>query len=344
MTIDEIKARQLAGQHLTAAAEALTVTRDLCGIQAQFMTNVFHALKLRCGDGAGMDGLVKNWTLRGTVHVFAEADLPLFLAGTHYRSHDWTVPSFWNARPDWALTPARQEALSRVILDALAAGPRTREELKVLCREAGMTGAEEGSMFHPWGGGVRELCERGFLHYAPVEEKVFCLSPICSPLPEEEAELELARRYFTRFGPATVRDAQYFFRAPAAKVKGWLSALPVREARCGGRTYFYIETGADIPQNIPRCLFLAGFDQLMLGYEKKESLYLAPEHLRSIFSLAGIVSPALLLDGRVVGRWKRRGAKVQVELFSPAAPGERAAVRDAAEGLWGEETELEFEE
>lgn len=58
----------------------------------------------------------------------------------------------------------------------------------------------------------------------------------------------------------------------------------------------------------PRCLFLAGFDQLMLGYEKKESLYLAPENLRAIFNLAGIVMPPVMLDGRVVGKWKRRTA------------------------------------
>lgn len=344
MTIDEIKLRHLSGQHLLAPSDPLTAARDLCGVQAQFMGSALHALKIRSSrrDEPDTAGLVKNWTIRGTVHLFAESDLPLFLSGEHYRSDRWTAPSFWNQRADWALTPERQAYLSDVILDALAEGPRSREALKAVCREAGMTEAEEGSMFHPWGGGLRELCERGFLNYLAQEEKVLCLAPEVAPLPREEAQLELARRYFTHFGPATVHDAQYFFHTTAAQVKGWLARLPVSEAECGGRAYFHIANGADLSQSIPHCLFLAGFDQLMLGYEKKESLYLAPEHMRRIFSLAGIVSPALLLDGKVAGRWKRKGRKVQAELFAPAAPCSRAAVEEQAAALWGEGTQVIF--
>lgn len=344
MTVDEIKLRQLSGQHLLAPSDPLTAARDLCGVQAQFMGSALHALKIRASLRGEPDtaGLVKNWTIRGTVHIFAQADLPLFISGEHYRSNRWTAPSFWNRRADWALTPQRQAYLSNVILDALAEGPRAREELKAVCRAAGMTEAEEGSMFHPWGGGLRELCERGFLSYLAREEKVLCLAPEFTPLPREEAELELARRYFTHFGPATVHDAQYFFHTAAAQVKGWLARLPVSETECGGKTYFYIETGEALPQNIPQCLFLAGFDQLMLGYEKKENLYLAPEHLRRIFSLAGIVSPALLLDGNVAGRWKRKGRKAHLEPFSPIDCRSRSAIEEQAAALWGEDVQVIF--
>jgi hypothetical protein len=51
---------------------------DLCGFQAQFMANAIHSMRLRSTDfspdTAGC-GMVKNWTVRGTVHVFAESDL-----------------------------------------------------------------------------------------------------------------------------------------------------------------------------------------------------------------------------------------------------------------------------
>ena len=316
MKPEEIKIRQMTNQYLLNKGEKLTVVRDLCGIQAQFLSNAFHSLKIRCADyneNTISDGLVKNWTLRGTVHLFAEDDLPLFLHcenGQTYRSHDWSRPSFWNQRPDWTLSPARQRELSERILASLRDGPMTRENLKSACRASGMTEAEESCMFHPWGGGIRELCERGWIHSPVQEEKAYCLTPEFEPIPEETAKLELARRYFTHMAPATIHDAMYFFRTTAKQVKQWLALLPVSEVQCQGKTYYYIETGTDYRSDIPRCLFLAGFDQLLLGYEKKESLYLPQEHLRKIFNLAGIVMPSVLLNGQIVGRWKKKEHKL----------------------------------
>ena len=78
MTDRELIARRLAGQHLTAPTDALTAAGDLCGIQSQFYPQALHALRLRGGTGETED-LVKSWTLRGTLHLFPERDLPLFL-------------------------------------------------------------------------------------------------------------------------------------------------------------------------------------------------------------------------------------------------------------------------
>ena len=141
-----------------------------------------------------------------------------------------------------------------------------------------MTEAEESSMFDQWGGGIRELCERGFMNYVVQEKKAFCLSPEFTPIPEEEAKLEQARRYFTTFGPATIHDAMYYFHVSATQVKQWMKELSLKETECDGKTYYYIENGKSYNHEMPDCLFLAGFDQLLLGYEKKESLYLPTEH------------------------------------------------------------------
>lgn len=350
MTKEEIKLRQVTNQYLTEPADKLTVVRDLCGVQAQFMGNALHSLKIRCKEyeeATVKEGLVKNWTVRGTVHVFAEADLPLFMHcnnGKDYRRNEWNGYSFWNQRDKWALTPERQSFLSEVILEALGKQELTREELKSICREKGMTESEESSMFDQWGGGIRELCERGFLNYVVQEKKAFCLAQPFTPIPEEEAKLELARRYFTHMGPATIHDAMYYFHAPAKEVKQWLSKLPVLETECEGKTYFYIENDRSYVQDMPKCLFLAGFDQLMLAYEKKESLYLKPENLRAIFNLAGIVMPPLMIDGQVVGKWKLKNRKLNIELFTKPGKQDLLAVEEKAQELWGELKSIEFGE
>ena len=84
MQIDDILLLRMNRQYLFVPAEdELTVLRDLCGLQAQFYGNCLHALRLRCGKALGEDILrtsaVKMWTLRGTLHLIALDDLPLFL-------------------------------------------------------------------------------------------------------------------------------------------------------------------------------------------------------------------------------------------------------------------------
>ena len=350
MTIEEITIRQLANQHLLSPSDKLTVLHDLCGVQAQFMTNAIHSLRIRCGDfdeETVRDGLVKNWTIRGTVHVFSEDDLPLFIHcndGKDHLSKNWRGYTFWNQRGKWALAPGRQAYFSDVILASLEESELTREELKEICRQNGMTEIEESCMFDQWGGGIRELCERGFMNYVVQEKKAFCLSPAFTPILEREANLEIARRYFTHMGPSTIHDAMYYFHATAAQVKEWLSELPVTAVECDGRTYYYIENGQSYDKRIPECLFLAGFDQLLLAHEKKESLFLRPENLRAIFNLAGIVMPALMIDGEVAGKWKKKGGKLLVTPFRTLTRREKELVTETAGRLWNDAVSVNFDE
>ena len=350
MTIEEIRTRRLANQFLIEPVPRREAVRGLNGMQAQFLKNALHAIRIRSSDWdaeTAADGLVKNWTVRGTVHVFDEDDLPLFLhcsGGRDYRRNEWSGYSFWNRRDTWALTPERQKYLADAILDALKDGEKSREELKAVCRAAGMTEAEEDSMFDPWGGGIRELCERGFMQYTVTEEKRFRLTPDFVPVPEKEAKLEIARRYFTHYGPAAVHDAMYYFHAPAGEVRAWLEELPVTAETCGGRTYYSIPSAAGTGRDAPRCVFLAGFDPLMLGYEKKESFFLAQENIREIFNLAGIVMPAVLWEGLAVGRWKQRNARLTVELFRPVGEDARRDIRRTAESLWPDLKRLDIAE
>ena len=349
MTIEELKIRQLSNQYLISPSDKMTVICDLCGVQAQFMPNAMHALKIRCNDYAEdtvADGLVKNWSVRGTVHVFAESDLPLFVRcnnGETYRKNEWGGYTFWNQREKWSLTPERQKFFSDIIISAVSERPYTRDELKELCRTHGMDDGEEASIFDAWGGGIRELCERGFMHYVVQEKKAYIASPVFTPIPEETAKLEIARRYFTNMGPATIRDAMYYMGAKQAEVKRWLSELPVTSYECEGKTYYSIPNGKSYDSEIPPCLFLAGFDQLMLAYQKKESLYLPQEHLRKIFNLVGIVMPSVLLYGKVVGKWKKEKKKLTVTLFESVGTASEAVIRDTAERLWRDHSQIFME-
>ena len=327
MTLEEIKLRRLAGQHLLAPSDTETVVKDLCGVQAQFLSHALHGLSIRCTE-VNTDGLIKSWTNRGTMHLFSVDDLPLFLheGRTHFLRPVDTLES------DAYISADRKAYFADLIVDTVSKGIDEREALKAVCEKAGMTESESQSLFDPWGGTIRALCEAGRICHKVQEKKAYQLCPAFEPMAEESAQIELARRYFTHFGPATIKDAAYFFGTTQTKVKSWLKQLPVSETSLDGKSYFYIDIG--LPAGIlPDCLFLAGFDQLMLGYEKTESLFLSKEHMRGIFNLSGIVRPAILTNGTVTGWWNLKNRKLKITLFSPA---DQKLIEHTATALWSD--------
>lgn len=329
MNRDELKLLQMGGQHLLRPAEPHAVVQDLCGLQAQFLSNAMHALRIRSA-GEQTGELVKNWTIRGTMHVFAQEDLPLFLheGRSHFLRPRDTLEG------DDCITKARKRYFADLIVQSVCEGVSLREDLKAACTAAGMTEREAESVFDPWGGTIRALCESGVLCHKVQEKKAFMMCPRFEPMERSAAELELARRYFTHYGPATQQDAAYFFGTTQTRVRAWLAQLPVQALTCEGKTYYLLDRERDLPAKFPDCIFLAGFDPLLLGYEKRQSLYLPPEYLRNIFSMAGIFMPAILLHGRVAGRWKRKGRRVDVTLFRPVPAADSLIIRQTAQTLW----------
>lgn len=343
---EAVKQIRLYRQHLTDKTDKLTVVHDLNGIQAQFMVNAFHALKIRCDEklteeNFGKD-LVKNWSVRGTVHVFAKDDLPLFKFGKkRYRNTDWKGYCDYN-KQEWWMTPVRQRYWADFIVKCVADGICEREALKENCIKNGMTSKEHDTMFDQWGGGIRELCENGFLNYKVQEKKAFEICPFFEPLEEEYAELEMARRYFEHYAPATIKDTAYYFHWTQTKVKEIMKKLPIEKITVDGRDYFFLDRLAGDYPDIPDCIFLAGFDQLMLGYKKEESIFLPGEHLRGIFNLAGIVMPAILLHGRVVGRWRKKNKKMTLTMFETVAEKEKKLITNSIEAEFGEIGNVEW--
>lgn len=332
MTREELKALRLHRQHLTAPACGPDICRDLNGIQAQFLSNARHALAIRGCDGPNWNqDLVKSWTIRGTVHVFREADLPLYF---HVDRRHSPRPCD-TLEADSQLSRERKSYFADGILDALGQGEKTREELRQVCRRLGMTEGEEESVFNPWGGTLRALAEAGRIVHLVRQEKAFRLAPEFQPMEKEAAWTEILRRYFRHCGPASLHDASYFLRLSQTELRRRMQMLDLRETVVEGVSYF--DSGEMDPAAlVPECLFLAGFDPLLLSYEKRENPFLPPECLRGIFNLTGIVMPAVLLRGRVAARWKLERNTLKVLPLTALQAEALELLREAAWKLWPE--------
>lgn len=61
--------------------------------------------------------------------------------------------------------------------------------------------------------------------------------------------------------------------------------------------------------------------------------------MRDTFNLAGIVRPAILMNGTVVGWWNLKNHKLKVTMFSPA---DKKLISDTATRLWGDLKLIEY--
>ena len=338
MTTDELIRQRMARQHLTAQTDAASVCRDLIALQAQYWRNAVHALRIRSHGEPNWETFGKTWSLRGTLHLCREADLPLLLreGRTHFlRPQDKTDDVDVYLDGKLCLTAARKRHWMTRIPVMVDAGIDTREGLREVCTAEGMTENEARCVFDPWGGLLRGLCEDGVLLYRAQEEKAFRRCGAFVPLSDAEAGLELARRYFTHYAPASIKDAAQFFGVTQAVIKKWCRDLPLESHIWEGIELFSLP--CSIPNaEIPDCVFLAGFDPLLMGYDKKTNPILPQEHLRKIYNLGGIVHAPILLHGRVAGRWKQTGRRLELTPFKIMSTYDMGLVETSAHELFGD--------
>jgi hypothetical protein len=166
--------------------------------------------------------------------------------------------------------------------------------------------------------------------YALLEER----APGARILTRDEALAELARRYFQSHGPATAQDF------------AWWSGLTLTEARNGveavrskfehgsldGNTYWF--PADNLSENrIDKAWLLPNYDEYTVGYTDREAIFDAA-HRGKLGSRASILAPSLLLEGHVVGLWKRTLEKnrvvVRLAPFAELSPSETQQVRRAA--------------
>ena len=223
MQIDDILLLRMKRQYLFAPAkDEFTVLRGLCGLQAQFYGNCLHALRLRCGKAPDEDILrtstVKTWTLRGTLHLIAQSDLPIFL----YDGRSHFLRPCDTMSDDSRLSAARKRELAAIILDAAKKGCGDRKELRLICREHGMTADEEQSAFDPWGGLLRALCESGVLCHTAQQKKAFRPCQSRRPARSHAAVSDALRSRNSTGRRILLRSA------PARAAAGHRIALPAR--------------------------------------------------------------------------------------------------------------------
>ena len=158
-------------------------------------------------------------------------------------------------------------------------------------------------------------------------------APGARRLEREEALAELARRYFQSRGPATVKDFRWWIGMSLgdARLAIELAGDALESRVVEGETYWMTpgkspRTGNGVVRLLP------AFDEYLVGYADRSAV-LDPRFLKRVNAGGGMLRPAVVVDGQVVGTWVRTiekgGVGVKVSYFTGPRRAQVAAVNRA---------------
>ena len=188
---------------------------------------------------------------------------------------------------------------------------------------------------------ISRLAQEGIICFGAREGKqqTFALldewAPKAKKMARDEALAELARRYFTSHGPATLQDFIWWSGLRTAEARAGLEMVKphlVQEVN-DGQTYWLASSMPEAKYASPTAYLLPAFDEYTVAY-KDRSAVLNPLHAKQVNTGNGIFFPTIVIDGQIVGTWKRTLKKSAVVItpssFARLNEGETRAFAAAA--------------
>ena len=333
--------RSVLNRQLLLERSSLSIPRALeriAGLQTQYAPSGYIGLWSRV-DGFQRGDLtralerkrvIQATLMRGTIHMVSARDYPLLAAGIARFNREW-----WQRQSRRSGLDARSfKDLIPHVVEALAAGPRRRDELIAVVESAGFPKELWGGLgfwlpmvrVPPSGTWERRRADR----YALSET---WLGP---EIPSEEHGVEhLIRRYLRGFGPASLEDAANW----AGVTQSTLAAVAERM----GLRQFHDEEGETLvdlprvtlpPADTPAPVRFLGTWEAILLVHARRSRVLSEDHRGEVFSTKNPHSvPTFLVDGSVAGTWRFQDGTVEVTPFEPLPGAVRAEVEEEAARL-----------
>ena len=331
-----LASRRLYNQGIAQSrfTSALEVVSWLGAVQAQDYPAAKWAVGLRLPGSSLAAGeaavarreIVRTWALRGTLHLLAAAELRWLLGlvgpgmvarqASYHRRQGLDTDTF--------------DRSDRLMQAALQGGNSlTRMEMAAAMNDGGVATPGLRLNFLLYRAALQGLICQGELRG---KQETFVLLeewlPPVPPLGPQQALAELARRYFTSRGPATLKDFTWWCGLPAAQARAGLELVQdeLAQRELNGQVYWQAPTSPAAHPS-PSLRLLPAFDEYLIGYSDRNAV-LDPQHIKEVYG-GNVFNPTIVVDGQVSGTWKRSLRKGTVEVaaqpFAPFSPGEKAA-------------------
>jgi hypothetical protein len=308
--------QQIAGAKCERPPEIVSL---LGAVQCQDYLGALWAIGLRSVNSIEADiekaietrTIIRTWPMRGTLHFVAPADVgwmlelltPPVIAASRRRQQQLELDD---------KTLARCRAL---FAKALQGRQLTRNGMYSLLEDAHIsTGSQRG--YHI----LWRLAQEGIICFAAREgrQPTFALldewvKP-AKKLKREEALAELTKRYFIGHGPATLQDFAWWSGLKISEAKAGLEMVASSLRKETNAIYWTSPESTASPADIPMACLLPGFDEYILGYTDRSAV-LDPQHAQKLIpDNNGRFLSTMIMNGRVVGTWRRVLSKKAVVL------------------------------
>jgi hypothetical protein len=339
IAIDRLYSQQIACSKLKTPAE---VVSWLVAVQAQDYPGAKWSLGLRLPGSHQTDieqalaekSILRTWMVRGTLHFVTATDIrwmlsllaPRLIAGSmrRYKELELDEPTLAHS--------------NTILAKALQNGEQlTRTELFTILERNGLAARAQRGIFMLQRASLDGLiCQSVMRGRDPVFLALDDSIPPTKTMTKDEALAELAQRYFTSRGPATLQDFGWWGGLLATDAKAGLEAVKsqfVQEIR-EGQTYWHRASEPKIPAGLARLYLLPGFDEYLLGYKDRTASLTEPRY-KKLTPLNGMFPATIVIDGQVVGTWNRTLAKHSVTIlpnpFTELTPGDYQDLAVAAQ-------------
>lgn len=336
LTWSGVTARRMARHALAARATDLgpaDVAGVICGAHAQVMSAAELSIGRRVAGATRVDvqralwvdrSLVKTFGPRGTVHLMATADLPMWTGALS------ALPSSVPLHPEPVRFSAEgADEVIAAIGDALADTELTVDELTeaIVARTGAWAGERTMDAFQDKWPRWRQLTStaghRGMLCFGPNRGRNVTYTnphrwlPGFQPDDGEAALRALVTRYLHAYGPATPQQFARWLSIPPRNAIELFGALTddLEAVELDGEPAWTNAGDTGVPAQRHRgvCL-LPYFDAFVVAGQPRERLFPGAAATRALAGGQAGNYPVLLIDGVVGGVWHQRrvGQKVAI--------------------------------
>ncbi|NUO55092.1 MAG: winged helix DNA-binding domain-containing protein, partial [Hamadaea sp.] len=319
--------RRYAAQGLAERADSTVadVAGRLAGLQAQDTAAMRLAVRARTRgltadrvrEGCAEPGkLARTWLMRGTLHLVPAVDVRWMVSVFGPRN----VAAGRGRRAQLGLDDRICETAMARLPGILRGRALSRAEI-VAELELDLRGqAVPHLMAYAAGRGL--ICRGPDLAkdepgYVLLDEWAPKATPPTDPL------VELARRYQQAFGPATAEDFAAWSGLPITTVRQKFQAARMEESTQSEESAQLDEPGGS------GLRLLGAYDTYLLGYRDR-SLMLDPAYAHRIQAGGGVLHPTVVVDGRIVGRWRMTAKELHVEAFDRTVHSRQNALAEEA--------------